>query len=322
MRLIIDTDPGIDDALALLYALHSPGAHIEAITTVAGNVDLIKTTRNAHHILRHAGMPSPPPIFQGCSSPLRRQPVYAEHVHGEDGLAGQWDGIEQPQQGGAVDAILRIAQQNPGEVTLLALGPLTNVATALLADRNAFTKLKEVVIMGGAVQPPGNITPLAEFNFHADPHAAKEVLRSPIPLTIVPLDLTRRAMLRKETLETWLADRTDPRARFVTALCHRYFHFYSAIDGGEYCFLHDPLATAIALDPALTQTERVRIEIETEGQMAAGMVVRDLRPHRETGCMVNVTTVCDMDEFFRRFEERVVRLPDADFAESYPVMTR
>lgn len=322
MRLIIDTDPGIDDALALLYALHSPGARIEAITTVSGNVDLIKTTRNAHHILRHARVSNPPPVFQGCSAPLHRQPVYAEHVHGEDGLAGQWDGIEHPEQGGAVDAILRIAQQYPGETTLLALGPLTNVATALLADRSAFAKLKAVVIMGGAIQPPGNITPLAEFNFHADPHAAKEVLRSPVPLIIVPLDLTRQAILRKETLHTWLADRTDSRARFVTALCHRYFHFYSAMHGSEYCYLHDPLATAIALDTALAETERVCIEIETEGEMAAGMVVRDLRPHRQTGCMVSVATVCDMDEFFLRFEERVVRLPGADSAGSYPAMTR
>ncbi|MBS1824381.1 MAG: nucleoside hydrolase [Acidobacteria bacterium] len=322
MRLIIDTDPGIDDALALLYAVASPEARIEAITTVAGNVDIVKTTRNAHHILRHAALPHPPPIFQGCATPLHRQPVYAEHVHGEDGLAGQYDGLPYTTEHGAVEAILRIARQNPGEISLLALGPLTNVAAALQADPSGFANLKQVVIMGGAIEPPGNITPLAEFNFHADPHAARQVLRSPVPLTLVPLDLTRKAVLHKETLRAWTADRTDSRARFVTALCHRYFHFYSAMHGGEFCFLHDPLATAIALDPALARIETLRVEIETEGEMAAGMVVRDLRPHRETGCIVNVASDCSMEEFFHRFEERVVRPRGADSAESYPAMTQ
>ncbi len=312
MRLIIDTDPGIDDALALLYAFASPEASIEAITTVAGNVALEKTTRNAQQVLRHLGLHNPPPVIRGCAQPLRRQPVYAEHVHGEDGLAGEWDGTDHPPEDGAVQAILRLAAQHPGEITLLALGPLTNVAAALLADRERFALLRQVVAMGGVLDPPGNITPVAEFNFHADPHATREVLRSPVPLTIVPLDLTRQAVLRRDLLNSWMTGRFDARARFVGALCGRYFRFYSAMHGSEHCFLHDPLATAIALDPSLGQTKTVRMEIETEGEMAAGMVVRDLRPGRQTGCEVNVVTGCRMEEFFLRFEERVVRQPDAD----------
>lgn len=306
MRLIIDTDPGIDDALALLYAFASPEARIEAITTVSGNVNVTKTTRNAQHVLRHASLASPPPIYRGCAQPLRRQPVYAEHVHGEDGLAGLWHGEEHPHEGDAVDAILGLAGTHPGEITLLALGPLTNVAAALLRDPTGFALLKNVVAMGGALDLPGNITPLAEFNFHADPHAAMEVLRSPVPLTIVPLDLTRQAVLRKPVLDAWLGGRDDSRAQFVSALCHRYFHFYSAMVGSEHCLLHDPLAAAIALDPSLAESRTVRIEVETEGEMAAGMVVRDLRPGRQTGCEVSIVTACRMDEFFRRFQQRVV----------------
>lgn len=313
MRLIIDTDPGIDDALALLYALALPEAQIEAITTVAGNVDVEKTTRNAQHVLRHVGWKDAPPVIRGCAAPLRRQPVYAEHVHGEDGLAGAWDGVEQAHEEGAVAAIPRLARQYPGEITLLALGPLTNVAAAMAADREGFAMLRRVVAMGGVLQPPGNITPVAEFNFHADPHAAREVLRTPVPLTIVPLDLTRQAVLRAEVLDAWLAGRTDARARFVSALCRRYFRFYSMVHGSEFCFLHDPLATAIALDAGLAHVERMRLEIETEGEMAAGMVVRDLRPGRQTGCEVDVVTGCRMDQFFARFEERVVRQPGASF---------
>ncbi|MBL8175786.1 MAG: nucleoside hydrolase [Bryobacterales bacterium] len=309
MRLIIDTDPGIDDALALLYALASPEARIEAITTVAGNVNAVKTTRNAQHVLRHAGVANPPPVIRGCGEPLRRQPVYAEHVHGEDGLAGQWDGGEHAYGEGAVDEILRLARAYPGEITLLALGPLTNVACALAADAAAFALLREVVVMGGVLQPPGNITPVAEFNFHADPHAARDVLRSPVPLTIVPLDLTRQALLSREMLDAWLEGCAAPRARFVAALCHQYFRFYASMHGREFCYLHDPLATAIALEPALAVTGTLRLEIETEGEMAAGMVVRDLRPGRQTGREVRVVRECRMAEFFERFRARVLNGP-------------
>jgi len=313
MRLIIDTDPGIDDALALLYALASTEARIEAITTVAGNVDVEKTTRNAQHVLRHVGLTDAPPVIRGCTAPLQRQPVYAVHVHGEDGLAGAWDGVEQGHEDGAVAAITALARRYPGEITLLALGPLTNVAAAMAADAEGFAMLRRVVAMGGVLQPPGNITPVAEFNFHADPHAARAVLRSPAPVTIVPLDLTRQAVLRRELLDAWMVGRTDVRARFVGALCNRYFRFYSAMHGSEFCFLHDPLATAIALDGGLAEVERMRLEIETEGEMAAGMVVRDLRPGRQTGCEVDVVTGCRMKEFFARFEERVVRQPGAGY---------
>ena len=180
-RVIIDTDPGIDDALALILAFRSPELKVEAITTVNGNVPLEDATRNALQILEVLDLPEPPPVACGAARPIVREPLTARHVHGEDGL-GDIAGLTNP--GGspryprptlspvgtsAADLILSLLNESPGEISIIALGPLTNIALALESNPAAFSQVQEVIVMGGAVNGIGNVTETAEFNFYADP---------------------------------------------------------------------------------------------------------------------------------------------------------
>lgn len=298
MRLLIDTDPGIDDALALLYALATHAARIDCITTVSGNVDVAKTTSNTHRILAHAALSRRIPVFQGCAAPLVHPPVHAPHVHGDDGLAGLGDGVHHPSTASAVEAILDAATRFPKQITVVALGPLTNLATAFRLDATTFSKLKHIVIMGGAWQSPGNITPFAEFNFYADPHAVRAVLESNVPRTILPLNITHQAELTEERLTRLLAHRTDERASFIQHLCGQYFRFYREKTGAEKCYLHDPLCMAIALTPALARYETVHLDIDVSGSPTRGELIAGRHA-------AELVTGCDFDAFFKAFEAKV-----------------
>ena len=287
-RVIIDTDPGIDDALALMLALRSPALRIEAITTVAGNVPLDHCVTNTFHILRAAGIVDPPPVARGCTVPLRREPVTALHVHGHDGL-GDISAIQEsdgsfrypvPEEvtvaAHAADLIADLVGSNPGEMIVVALGPLTNIATALERAPQTMKNVRELIVMGGSLNGIGNVTPVAEFNFFADPEAAQAVVRSGFPVTLVGLDVTHQARIRRETFLEHAERSQAQGARFLSDVSKQYFDFAES-HGKNECFLHDPLAIGVAIDPTFIRTESFAADVETGGSLTAGMLVADRR---------------------------------------------
>ncbi len=271
--VLIDTDPGIDDALALLLAWGSPELAVEAVTTVAGNVALVTATRNLDRLLA-LRRPSPRPrVGVGAAAPLGRALVTAEHYHGADGLGDLADWAHETDEPPpvdearprAADLIVATAGRHGAALTLVALGPLTNVALALELDAARVRSVGRVVVMGGAVDVPGNITPTAEFNAHVDPEAAARVFAAGLPLDVVPLDATRQARLTRPALEAALA-RTPGRLadRVAGFTAHAFRSGHERGDVG--IALHDPLAVGVAIDPGLVEWERVRLAIGPDGE--------------------------------------------------------
>ena len=310
-RVVIDTDPGVDDALALLLALASPELEIEAVTTVAGNAPIEATTRNALRTIAASGTPQPPRVFAGCERPLRRDLVSAAHVHGEDGL-GDVLGAEQVGEAAAahaVDAIIEIVSRWPGEITLIALGPLTNIATAIMRDPTTMALTREIIAMGGAVACPGNVTAVAEYNFYADPEAAQIVLRSGIPITLTPLDATMQVRLTERELKRRLAASDRPTAPFVSAIVGHYFNFKETREDEPVCILHDPLAVGLAIDPTLAEFENFAVDIETDGKLTTGMLVVDRRERpseQQARDRVSAATQVAARRFLDLFLDRVL----------------
>ncbi len=308
-RIIIDTDPGQDDAVAILLALASPELEVLALTTVAGNVPLPLTTRNARTICELAGRPDLA-IHAGCDRPLSRPLVTAEHVHGKTGL----DGITLPEPamplapGHAVDAIIDLLRAAPaGTITLCPLGPLTNIATAFQKAPDIVARVAEVVLMGGGYFEGGNITPAAEFNIYVDPEAADIVFRSGVPLVIMPLDVTHKALTSREWVEGMRALGT-PVGRAVASWTDFYERFDTAKYGSLGAPLHDPCVIAYLLNPGLFQGRHVHVAVELTGTHTLGMTVADW--WRVTGREANALFIgsVDRDGFFELLTERLARL--------------
>ncbi len=261
--LLIDTDPGIDDALALLLAWGSKEASVEVITTVAGNTPLDWSTVNVFRLLA-LRRPTPLPLVAaGAAKPLARPLKTAGRYHGEDGLGDlhDWPPVDvRPVPEPASAVIVETVRRYAAQLRLVALGPLTNVALALEADREAMAGLGRLVAMGGAVDVPGNTTPSAEFNMHVDPEAAAIVFAAGLPIDLVPLDATSQATLERQELESALARAPGPATDRILAFTRRAFRLDS-----DTMHLHDPLAVAVALDPTLVEWEAVRLEIESDG---------------------------------------------------------
>ncbi|HEY0454618.1 nucleoside hydrolase [Actinophytocola sp.] len=277
MRIILDTDPGVDDALAIMYLAAQEDAEIVAVGSVHGNVPAPLGALNALRVLELVGLN--PPVTVGAARPLAQPLQTAEFVHGDDGLGGHAGppprGTIAP--GSAAEQIVRLARAQPGELTLLALGPLTNIALAVLLEPDLPALLRAVVVMGGAVTVPGNITPYADANFYHDPEAADLVLGAGFPeLTLVGLDATEQARVGTEWL-TALAELAGPRAEFANNLLDHYGQFYSTMFGEHSCTLHDPLAAAIMLDPKLAGYRAMPLGVELTGTHTRGQVVSDLR---------------------------------------------
>jgi inosine-uridine nucleoside N-ribohydrolase len=319
MRLLIDTDPGIDDALALLLAFASPEITVEAITTVAGNVGVDQATRNLFRILEVIRPMPFPAIGRGAAAPLKRPLVTASDVHGDDGL-GNLDRLVDPdgrrryptipslvEMREAVDVILETAERVREELILVAIGPLTNLATALRKEPQGLSRVGRIVVMGGAIVAPGNITPAAEFNFYVDPEAAAVVFEARLPIELVPLDATRQAVLRQSEFARRLDGSASPVARFVADFTRHGFAF-GAKRGDAGITLHDPLALALALDPSLAKLEPLHVEVECEGRVTRGMSVADRRPmvsdrKRHPNCRVALSV--DAPRFLRLFLDRL-----------------
>ena len=276
-KIIIDTDPGQDDAVAILLALASPeDITVLGITAVAGNVPLPLTARNARIICELAGRPETL-VFAGCSAPLSRKLVTAEHVHGKTGLDGpQMDDPTMPLQARhGVDFIIDTLRAEPaGTVTLCPLGPLTNIATAFQKAPDIIAKVQEIVLMGGAYFEVGNITPAAEFNIYVDPEAAKIVFQSGIKLTVMPLDVTHKALTTKARVDAFRAMGTR-----VGDMVAAWTDFFERFDmekyGSEGAPLHDPCVIAYLIRPELFTGRLINVEIETQSDLTLGMTVAD-----------------------------------------------
>jgi len=286
--LVIDVDTGIDDAFALLYACANPRAQLIGVSTVAGNVDIHRATRNTRAVLALARR-ADVPVWPGCAAPMLREQNDATTYHGASGLGY----AELPEPAAkiapthAIDAILAEASARPGALTLVATGPLTNIAVALLREPSLPRLLGRFVLMGGAYREGGNVTPAAEFNIWHDPEAARIVFRAfavdgAAPLTAVGLDVTRRTQLRPADLES-LARRCSglPQApallRFLNDSSRHYFETMEKLTGVRVFTMHDPLAVAAAIDPSLIVTQRVAVDVETTGELTGGMTVADWR---------------------------------------------
>jgi purine nucleosidase len=309
-RVIIDTDPGQDDAVAILLALASPEIEVLGVTTVAGNVPLPLTTRNALATLELAGR-SEIPVHAGAEAPLRRPLVTAEHVHGRTGL----DGVELPEPaaapapGHAADFIVEtLRREPPGTVTVCPLGPLTNLALAFERAPEVIPRVREIVLMGGAYFEVGNITPAAEFNIYVDPEAAAAVLGAGRPVTILPLDATHKVLTTAERLERMraLGNRAGPAA---ASWCGFFERFDKEKYGGQGAPLHDPCVIARLLRPNLFAGREVNVEIETVSELTRGMTVADW--WRVTDRPPNATFIGDADAegFWDLLLERLARLP-------------
>jgi inosine-uridine nucleoside N-ribohydrolase len=266
--VLIDTDPGIDDALALLFAWSSPEIRVEFITTVAGNVPVAAANTNLARLLA-LRRPAPRPVAApGAAGPLARALNTATRYHGEDGLGDlpDWPAAEPLKESpGAVSVMVDAARRYGRELTLIALGPLTNVALALKENVAVMRQIGRVVAMGGAVDVPGNVTPTAEFNMNVDPEAAHRVFAAGLPLDIVPLDATRQAVLPRAGMRATVARSPGPLAGRIQAFSERGFRISHA-DGEAGMALHDPLAVAVAIDPSLVKWEAVRLAIGPDGE--------------------------------------------------------
>jgi purine nucleosidase len=276
-KIIIDTDPGQDDAVAILLALASPDEiEVLGITAVAGNVPLALTEKNARIICELAGRRDIP-LFAGCDRPLVQPLVTAEHVHGKTGL----DGIALPdptmplQAAHAVDFIIDTLRSHaPGTVTLCPLGPLTNIATAFTKAPDIAARVKEIVLMGGAYFVVGNITPAAEFNIYVDPEAAEIVFKSGVPLVVMPLDVTHKVLTTRPRIDAIRAI-GSPVALAVASWTDFFERFDMAKYGAEGAPLHDPCVIAYLIAPGLFAGRHINVEIETLSPLTRGMTVAD-----------------------------------------------
>jgi purine nucleosidase len=273
-KVILDVDTGIDDAIAIMLALASPELEVLGITTVSGNIDLESATKNTLKVLKLIGREDVP-VYKGAVKPLWRSIRYAKEVHGDCGLAGQLSDIEPgaAQSLSAGDFIKAQIEKFPGEVTLIMTGPETNLGVLLMQDRDLAMNLKEIIVMGGVADGRGNESPVAEFNIAIDPEAADLVFHSGAPLTMVGLDVTRKALLRKSDIDALTA--TDQVKDFVDLVTMEYRQRFAVVNGYEACLMHDPLAVAVAIDPSLVKCVHRYVGIETESRYCDGQTVCD-----------------------------------------------
>jgi purine nucleosidase len=310
-KIIIDTDPGQDDAVAMLLALASPEElDVLGVVAVAGNVGLAQNARNALKVVELSGRKDIP-VYAGCARPIRRPLITAEHVHGETGL----DGPDLPapklllERMHGVDFIIgTLLAAEPGTVTLCALGPLTNIAMALIKEPQIAERVAEIVLMGGAYFEVGNITPAAEFNIFVDPEAADVVLGCGAPITMMPLDVTHGVQSTPERLEAIRALGN----RAGTAV-YDMLSFSQDFDLEKYGWsgapLHDPNVIAYLLEPTLFTGRLCHVAIETGSELTRGMSVADY--WHVTGKLANVQFMrhADADRFYALLTDRLARLP-------------
>ena len=271
-RIILDTDPGVDDAMAIFLALRSPELKVEAITAVSGNVPLDLTLPNALRLVEITGR-TDIPVAGGASVPLVRKLITAKYVHGNNGLGGvefpapKLKPVSEP----ASELIARLVRSNPGEITIVAVGPLTNIATVLRSYPEIAHMIPQIVIMGGSLSG-GNITPAAEFNLYVDPEAARIVFDAGIHLTMVGLDVTEKVLLREEHIRA-LEQVQDPVSQAAGKIMRATLTRMRQGSDATVIAMHDPLTVASLIDPQLLKLADYYVEVETTGELTAGMTM-------------------------------------------------
>jgi purine nucleosidase len=309
-NIIIDTDPGQDDAVAILLALASPEEMtVLGITAVAGNVPLPLTQKNARIVCELAGKVDVP-VFAGCDAPIKRKLVTAEHVHGKTGLDGppMADPVMPLQSQHAVDFIVETLRREPaGTVTLCPLGPLTNIAVAFQKAPDIVARVQEIVLMGGAYFEVGNITPAAEFNIYVDPEAAEIVFKSGVPLVVMPLDVTHKALTSKARVDAFrhLGTRVGD---MVAAWTDFFERFDVAKYGSQGAPLHDPCVIAYLIKPDLFSGRHINVVIETNSDLTLGMTVADWWGVTDRPKNAMFMGGVDADGFYALLTERLARL--------------
>jgi pyrimidine-specific ribonucleoside hydrolase len=319
-HVIIDTDPGVDDALALILALQSPELCVDAITTVSGNVHVELATQNTLTVLGLFPPERRPPVARGADRPLVRSLDTAAPVHGDDGMGGvsrmhtaagqpRYPAVSAPHASrDAVACLLDLIRRSPGELTLVALGPLTNLALTLHRDAHTFRQLAEVVIMGGAVTVPGNVSPVAEFNIYVDPEAAQVVFASGVPITLIGLDVTERVRLTGAMMDQYVRPAGSPLSQFVMDCTAHTIEFSTRVKRPPGMAMHDPLAIGALIDPTIVHTAPLSVQVETKGELTTGMLVADRRPlHSDLKAPANVHVALEVDaaRFLKMFLHRL-----------------
>ena len=290
-KIILDCDPGHDDAIALLVAARHPAIELVAVTTVAGNQSVEKTSLNALKICSFAGIKNVP-IAKGMTGPLLRPPCYASDIHGESGLDGP--ALAKPtidlSPQHAVELLIETLLQSDGDITLVPTGPLTNIAMAMRREPAILPKIKAITLMGGAISV-GNVTPAAEFNIWADPEAANIVFRCGRPITMVPLEVTHQALATPEICER-LCKTRRPVALLVAELLNYFAETYRTNFGVASPPVHDPCAVVAVIEPEIVRITKMNVEIELYGQWTAGRTVCDL--YQKSGREPNINVGYDI----------------------------
>lgn len=265
IKLIIDTDPGIDDAMAIFYAAAAPDIELLGLTTIFGNVTIEQATRNALRLLEWADL-SDIPVAQGAKKP-RALPAFppSHHVHGDEGFGTLPAETPKGQANSesAAEFLVRMARAHKGELVLCPIGPLTNIADALDLDPEFASNLARIVLMGGSLEEGGNITPHAEANIYHDPHAAERVFASGANITMVGLDVTHRILCTAEDFDA-LADAAPRLGGMINEMSHFYLHFYTTVGKHDGCSLHDPAAVIACTHPHLFKARAAKIEVSCE----------------------------------------------------------
>lgn len=307
-RIIFDTDPGIDDACAILLALASPELAVEGLSIVHGNCSLEQATINALEILELANA-THIPVAKGCELPLVQPSLLAPETHGDTGLGYAKLLIPRikPIDQHGVDFLIEQIMKSPGEITLLAIGPLTNVALAIRQEPRVVEALKEIIIMGGALRYEGNTTALAEFNTYVDPHAAHIVYHANIPTMLVPLDVTYQCILTPGDVNRLL--KTDsPITQFVAESTRFYMEFHDEYQKIEGCVINDPLALALTFAPELCTYQELPVDVDLSGGISMGKTVADFYNYGKKPANMRVALGVRSRDFMDLFVERIERL--------------
>ncbi len=309
-KIILDCDPGHDDAVAILLALGNPEIDLIGVTTVGGNQSLDKVTYNARAVLEKAHA-THIPVHAGCDRPILRSQEVAASIHGESGL----DGVELPvptrplEDMHAVNYIIKtIMESDPQTITLVPTGPLTNIALACRLEPRIVERVKEVVLMGGGYHR-GNWSAVAEFNIKVDPEAAHIVFNEPWPLTMVGLDLTHQALCTP-AVQKRIEEIDTPLAHFVSGLMDSFRKAYQDNQDFQDPPVHDPCTIAYLIDSAVVQTRRCPLDVEIHSELTLGMTVADLRGPEPSAkdCHTQVATKLDFDKFWDLVTDAIERI--------------
>src|SRR6266487_886258 len=307
-KILFDTDPGIDDSCAILLALASPELSLEGLSIVHGNCSLEQATTNALSVLDLANA-SHIPVAQGCKLPLVQPSLLAPETHGDTGLgyAKLPEPRSKPIHQHGIDFLIEKILASTGEITLVAIGPLTNVALAIRQEPRLVEAIKEIIIMGGAIRQEGNTTALAEFNTYVDPHAAHIVYHAGIPTTLVPLDVTYQCILAPDDVNRLLTI-DSPITKFIADATRLYMEFHDEYQKIEGCVINDPLALALTFAPELCTYQELPVDIDLSGGISMGKTVADFYNYGKKPANMKVALEVRARDFMNLFIERLENL--------------